>query len=58
MKILQEIFESQIQKYWSVERIGAKLIEHKMKALGVNPTPKQIAEKILTSKSAFEGERK
>jgi Family of unknown function (DUF5677) len=43
MKILQEIFESQIQKYWSVERIGAKLIEHKMKALGVNPTPKQIA---------------
>jgi hypothetical protein len=43
VKMMREIFDKEIQKFWTIDRIGAKVIQQKMQAMGINLTPKQIA---------------
>jgi len=42
VKTMQEIFDKEIQKFWTVDRIGARIIQQKMQAMGIDLTPTQI----------------
>lgn len=55
MRILQEIFESQIQEHLSFHKVGTKLIQRRFEKLGTTLTEDQLAE-IETKLRNLEGD--
>jgi hypothetical protein len=44
MKILQDIFDSQIEEHLSFHKIGARLIEKKLDEMGISLAEDQLVE--------------